>query len=365
MNPFSAKFSPELPRLLHETGGSIILTTYQTGKVIVISSDGERITQLVRDFDRPMGVAFHNDLMALALRTNITFFKNDSKLARTYPPKPDVYDTLFYPTGSNITSYIDTHDIAFSRQGLIAVNTAYSCLAKVDGTNSFEPVWFPPFINEFAPGDACHLNGLCVDENLDIRYVSAFGKTSEPGGWRLNKLTGGFLYDIREARYLCEHLPMPHSPRIHNGELYLLLSATEELVKVDRITGATERICKIDGFIRGLSFYGHYAFVGTSKLRKSHTFGDLPIARKKLYAGVVIIDLERKSRVAEIYYDEALEEIYDVHFIPNSKKANIMNHQMIHKHPAIVTPERSQWITPKEETDQEIKPEKKEINHAS
>ncbi len=28
MNPFNAKFSPEFPCLLHETGGSIMLSTY-------------------------------------------------------------------------------------------------------------------------------------------------------------------------------------------------------------------------------------------------------------------------------------------------------------------------------------------------
>lgn len=101
-----------------------MLTTYQTGKVILLSSDGENISQLVRDFDRPMGVTFHNDLMALALRNNITIFKNSKELAKTYPKKQNIYDNLYYPVATNITSYIDTHDIVFSKEGLIAVNTA-------------------------------------------------------------------------------------------------------------------------------------------------------------------------------------------------------------------------------------------------
>ncbi len=333
-----------------------MLTTYQTGKVIMIGSDGERLTQLVRDFDRPMGVSFYGDMMAMALRFNITIFKNSPTLAKTYPNKPDRYDTLFYPTATNITSYIDTHDVIFSKQGLIGVNTAYSCLAKVDGAHSFEPVWFPPFIRELRSGDACHLNGVGCDESMDLRYVTAFGKTTEPGGWRTNKLAGGFLYDIKEQRYLCENLAMPHSPRVYNNELYVLLSAKEALVRIDRISGEQETIARVDGFIRGLSFKDNYAFIGVSKLRKSHTFGDLPIARKKIYAGVVIVDITTQEKIAEVFYDEALEEIYDVHFIDGAQKTNIINHHMIQTNPAIITPNYQAWIeTNREEKAQQPK----------
>jgi len=352
MNPFSARYSPNLPKLLKELGGTIMFTTYQTGKVIMLSSDGENISQLVRDFIRPMGVSFYNNMMALALGDNITVFKNSSQLAKTYPKKQNVFDSLYYPIATNITSYIDTHDICFSKQGLIAVNTSYSCLVKVDGQHSFEPIWKPPFIKEFTRGDACHLNGACVDEDMNIRYVTAFGETTNPGAWRDNKLIGGFLMDITTNKFIAKNLPMPHSPRVYKGELYLLLSATEELIRIDRDTGKRETIVKVDGFLRGLSFKDNYAFIGVSKLRKSHTFGDLPIARKKLYAGVIIVDIEKREKVAEIFYDEVLEEIYDVHFIPEALKVNILNHKMTQNNPAIITPNFESWITQKENTNE-------------
>lgn len=357
MNPYSAKYSPNFPKLLDKLGGTIMLTTYQTGKVIMLGSDGENISQLIRDFVRPMGVGFYDNMMALALKDNITIFKNSEELARTYPKKENIYDSLYYPVAKNITGDIDTHDVCFSKQGLIGVNTAYSCLVKLDGQNSFEPIWNPPFIDEFSNGDACHLNGACVDENMDIRYVTAFGKTSDKQAWRMNKLTGGFLMDISTNRYIAENLPMPHSPRVYKNELYVLLSATEELVKVDRDTGELETIAKIDGFLRGLSFKDNYAFIGISKLRKSHTFGDLPIARKKLYAGVAIVDIEKKEKVAEIFYDGVLEEIYDVHFIPDRKKVNILNSKMLKEYPAVITPKFSGWVI-KNEDENETNKEK-------
>lgn len=349
MNPFQAKYSSEFPKLLDSLGGSIMLTTYQTGKVIIINSDGERISQLVRDFERPMGVDFHGDLMAVALRDNVTVFKESEHLAKTYPKKKDFYDKLFYPVSLNKTTYIDAHDVVFSKQGIVVVNTAYSCLSKVDGQNSFVPIWKPPFIEELSTGDACHLNGACIDEDGDVRYVTAFGKTTKAKDWRLNKLTSGFLYDIKEERYLCENLSMPHSPRIYKNELYVLQSAKEEFSKVNRETGELELISKVDGFIRGLSFVDKYAFIGISKLRKSHTFGDLPIAKKRIQAGVVVVDLETKENIAEILYEDKLEEIYDVHFIPNSKKVNIINQKIANEYPAVITPLFENWINEENE----------------
>ena len=54
---FRARYSPEVPQLLNQLNISLILTTYQAGKVIVLSSDGNKLIQLLRDFDRPMGLA--------------------------------------------------------------------------------------------------------------------------------------------------------------------------------------------------------------------------------------------------------------------------------------------------------------------
>lgn len=348
--PFTAHHSPEVPPLLDYLNISLILSTYQSGKIILISSDGTQIRQLLRDFDRPMGIALHGDMLALALRMNVAVFRNDRTLARTYPKSTDTYDALYFPLALNKTDFIDTHDLFFTSQGLVAVNTAYSCLVKVDGTFSFQPVWRPSFINKFAPGDACHLNGMAVDEKGDIRYATAFGWTSEPEGWRTNKLNGGIVIDVRSGEIVAERLGMPHSPRLYRDALYLLSSASEELLKLDPATGSIQTIIKLDGFIRGLSFCGDYAFIGTSKLRKSHTFGDLPISGKKIRAGVFIVNLKTGEKAGEILYEDDLEEIYDVHVLPGMRRPNILNFPMSEQYRAMITPDGAQWILPDNET---------------
>ena len=346
---YMASFSEDLPQLLDRLDISLILSTYQAGKVIVLSSNGTQIIQLLRDFDRPMGIALHGDMLALALRLNVAIFRNDATLAKTYPKKPDTYDALYFPLALNKTDFIDTHDLFFTNQGLVAVNTAYSCLVKVDGTFSFQPVWRPDFITGYDSSDRCHLNGMAVDEKGEIRYATAFGQTDTPEGWRTNKLQGGVLIDVLTGDVVVSGLAMPHSPRIHNGELYLLSSATEELMRVDAEAGTVESIIKVDGFIRGLSFKGDFAFIGTSKLRKSHAFGDLPIASKKIKAGVHVVNLRTKEKVGEILYEDDLREIYDVHVLDGLCRPNILNLPMSEQYRAMITPLGAQWVMPEKE----------------
>lgn len=347
--PFRANFSPNVAKLLHDLDISLILSTYQAGKVIILSSDGNNMRQLLRDFDRPMGIALSGDMMALALRLNVAIFRNDKHLAQTYPKNPDTYDALYFPLALNKTDFIDTHDLFFTNKGLVAVNTAYSCLVKLDGTFSFQPIWHPAFISEFENSDRCHLNGMAVDRQGEIRYATAFGETDEEEGWRTNKLKGGIVMDVMANEVIIKGLGMPHSPRVYRNDLYLLASATEELLRVDPVTRTVESIAKLDGFIRGLSFKDDYAFIGTSKLRKSHTFGDLPIATKRIQAGVFIVNIKTKEKVGEILYEDDLEEIYDVHVLDGMRRPNILNLPMSEQFRAMITPKGAQWVLPQKD----------------
>jgi len=62
---------------------------------------------------------------------------------------------------------------------------------------------------------------------------------------------------------------MPHSPRWHDGRLWLLESGTGQLLLIDPATGRRQRVAELTGFARGLAFSGPYAFVGLSKIRKN------------------------------------------------------------------------------------------------
>lgn len=357
MRPFQCTYSGQALELLDKLNISLILSTYQAGKVIILSSDGERMYQLVREFPRPMGIALKESMMALAGALCVTVFRTDANLAKTYPEKPDVYDAFYYPTSLFRTDYVDIHDIAFTKNGLVGVNTSFSCLCRLDGEYSFNPIWKPPFIEKYLPQDLCHLNGMAVDENGAIRYVTAFGGTNSKEGWRENKLTSGILIDVNTNETVLEGLPMPHSPRIYKGEIYMLLSATEELIKVDLEKKSYQVVAKLDGFIRGLSFKNQYAFIGVSKLRNTHTFSDLELVDKDIKAGVVIVDLNAGKVVGKIEYENDVEELYDVHILEGYKRANMISYQQSFNHRALITPFGCEWVENITDTKSTIKKE--------
>ena len=96
--PFTCSFTPALPELLLKLNCSIAISTYQANKLVFISPvDENRITQLPRDFAKPMGFEISGDRMILATKDEVHYFENSKELAKHYPNKKDTYDSLFLP----------------------------------------------------------------------------------------------------------------------------------------------------------------------------------------------------------------------------------------------------------------------------
>ena len=348
--PFHCTYTPAMAELIARLDCSLMLSTYQAGKVICLSSDGERITQLPRTFDTPMGLALNGQSLAIACKNEIVVLADSPELAHSYPRNPGCYDSLYVPRSTYYTGQLALHDLAWVGNVLIGVNTAFSCLCVIDHQYNFKPVWQPDFISALAHEDRCHLNGMAAD-GKQPRYVTALGQTDMAGGWRDQKHADGVLVDVATRELVLEQLPMPHSPRLVDGELYMLLSATGEVVKVDAATGRYVVINQVNGFVRGMSHHQGYLFVGVSKLRKSHTFGDLPLAqRKDLICGIVAIHLASGAIVGELAYDNSCEEIYEVAVMPGKRRPNILRaDQTLHQY-AIATPDSTYWAKLPEQT---------------
>jgi uncharacterized protein (TIGR03032 family) len=346
--PFASSYTPQLPELLLALNCSIALTTYQAGKLVMISPnpDGEKLTTLPRSFHKPMGIAIDGDKMAIASKDEVIVLQNSKELAEYYPNKQNTYDSLFVPRITYYTGQVDMHDIAFGSDGLYAINSSFSCLCKVDGNFNFTPIWQPPFITQLISEDRCHLNGLVMIDGKP-KYVTALGTTNTHQGWRDNIVGGGILMDVTTNDVILKGLAMPHSPRMYNNELYLLLSASGEFVKVDVAKKSYQVIKKFDGFCRGLSIYKDYAFIGFSKLRKnSSTFAKLAFSDKANFAGIKIIHLPTQAEVGEIIYQSTIDEIYEVLILPNTIRPNILNTiNDIHKY-ALSIPNQTFWANP-------------------
>lgn len=349
--PFNCGYSPQIPELLLQLGCSIGISTYQAGKLIFISpKDENSLVQLPRTFDKPMGIAIDetNDKLALACKDTITVFANSKELAFHYPKAPKKYDSLYLPRVSYHTNNLDVHDLNFGKNGrLYGVNTLFSCLIRLDDNYNFTPYWKPNFVDKLVSEDRCHLNGMAMKDGLP-KYVTSFNQGNTKQSWRDTITTTGSLIDVEEDRVICSDLAMPHSPRIFNGELYVLLSATGELIRVNPSTGTKEVIYKTEGFVRGMDLYKDYLFIGLSKLRKnSSTFGKLPFAEKANEAGIVVIHLPTGSFVGQIKYQTSVDEIYDVVVLPNKLRPNILNTITEDHKRALMIPQSTFWAIEK------------------
>jgi len=347
--PFSWKYTENVPQILNELGCSIVISTYQAGKLVLISPVGNKLVQLPRTFAKPMGIHLSDDnsKMVLACKDEVITFKNSAALAKHYPKSPNKYDALFLPRSTYHTGAIDVHDISFGSDGIYAVNTMFSCITKINEDYNFEPVWKPSFVSEIASEDRCHLNGM-VMVNGKPKYVSAFSTDDTHQGWRNDILNTGVIIDTTNDEIIASGLSMPHSPRLINNDLYVLMSGTGDLVKIDTGTGTKSTILNLEGFVRGMSHFKDYLFIGVSKLRSgSSTFEKLDLSKFRNRSEIAIVHLPTAKVVGQIEYLNSVEEVYDVQVLPGLSRPNILNTLTEDHKAALSIPTATFWAKPK------------------
>ena len=311
-SPFSSASTNSFSQALQQLGSSLLVSTYQTNRLVCARAQGTGLNTHFREYERPMGVAVAPGRIAVGTTTGVWDLRDMPEAAAKVEP-PGSHDACYLPRNHHVTGDIAVHDLAFAQGELWLVATAFSCLATLDAGHSFVPRWTPRFISSLAPEDRCHLNGLAV-VNDRVAYVTALGTTDEPGGWRARKATGGVLIDVASSDVAISGLSMPHSPRWHQGRLWLLESGKGSLCSADLNAGTVTTVAELPGFTRGLAFAGDIAFVGLSQIRESSTFGDLPLTHrlKERQSGVWIVNLRSGVVAGFLRFDDLVQEIFDV-----------------------------------------------------
>ena len=338
----------EFPWWMSQAGGSLVVSTYQAGKVAMIGWDGQQVTLLMRHFDKPMGLAVYRRQLALASRNDVWLLADAPLLAHDYlETQPGRYDGIFLPRASYHTGDLNIHDVAFDAGGLILVATRFSCLARLSHDFSFVPVWRPKFVTDTVPEDRCHLNGLAMVQGRP-KFVTALGRTDTPGGWREDKASGGVVIEVESQEIVADGLSMPHSPRWHDGKLWVLNSGTGELLTIDPANGRREVVVELPGYLRGLCFVGPYALVGLSKIREKHIFGNLPIQERyeELKCGVAAVDLRVGKVLGMFEFTAGCEELYDIQMLAGVFRPMVLNLEKPAAREAITNPESCYWIRP-------------------
>jgi uncharacterized protein (TIGR03032 family) len=325
--PFHYVQTDSFPALLKQLAASLVVTTYQANKLLVVREFQGGLSTLVRTFERPMGLARDGRRLALCIRNQVWMLHNAPDIAPRLEPAGQ-HDACYLPRSCHVTGDVAGHEVAWAGDELWLVNTRFSCLCTLHPDYSFVPRWRPPFITSLAAEDRCHLNGLAMIDGWP-KYVTALGTTDTAGGWRADKPRGGCLIDVSSEEIVVRGLSMPHSPRWHDGRLWLLESGTGQLVLVEPATGRRQRVAELPGFTRGLALAGPYAFVGLSKIRQTSAMDGVPLAerREQLKCGVAVVDLRSGQVIALLEFQTAVEEIFDVQLLPGLRFPEVIGFQ--------------------------------------
>jgi uncharacterized protein (TIGR03032 family) len=274
-----------------------------------------------------MGLYAHGEALWMAARRQI--WRLDNLLAPGQ--RHEGGDRLYVPAASFTTGDVNAHELVIDAAGApLFVNTAFSCLASLAPGCSFAPTWQPPFIQRLAADDRCHLNGLALQGGVPT-WATACGHTDKAGGWRDDRAGAGVVLHIPTSSIAATGLAMPHSPRWHQGKLWLLHSGTGELGWIEHERFSP--ICSLPGFARGLAFAGGCAVVGLSKLR-SPQFTGLPL-EERLAAedmaggccGLRVIDLATGAILHSLDLPDPIDELFDVVVLPGVRQPRALGLQ--------------------------------------
>lgn len=302
---------------LAATGGTLAVTTYNSGKLALLSAPGGELVASYWTFPRPMGLAVAGNRLALASRDHFWEFEigphNESADANG---TSQIVPRVVYSTGR-----LDAHDVAFDHRGVLFANTRFNCVARPSERVHFKRVWRPWFMGETPPTlavDCCHLNGIGVRAGR-LEMATAFCEHSGAAAWRAtDRFQSGVLIDVRHNRIAARGLSLPHSPRWHDDQWWVCDSGCGVLARFDPRRETCVAVIELPGFTRGLTFAEGRAAVGLSRIRKRHILDAPPVRARwpRLRSGVSLVDPVRGVETGSIEFVRGGREVYDVAFLP-------------------------------------------------
>src|SRR5437868_5394593 len=125
--PLRSVHSSTFPVLLEQLGISVLVTTYQAGKLVMLRPDGATLNTHFRNFSKPMGLALDGDRLAIGTALEIWEYHNLPAVAGRLEPAGK-HDACYLPRRGHVTGDVQVHEMAWGGDELWFVNTRFSCL---------------------------------------------------------------------------------------------------------------------------------------------------------------------------------------------------------------------------------------------
>jgi uncharacterized protein (TIGR03032 family) len=306
--------SPGLAEWLRRSRAVIAFTSYQSARLYLLGANpqgGLMVNE--RILGQAMGLATPRPgTLVMAAGARVIRFEDVLDAGQV---AEQLFDALLMPRRTWLTGRIDAHDVGLMPDGRpVFVATAWNCLATTSERHAFAPLWLPPFVSRLVAEDRCHLNGMAMGPEGPA-YVTACSRSDTVDGWRDRRADGGVVVDVATGEIAASGLSMPHSPRLHDGTLWMLNSGTGEVGRV--MDGAFAPLAFCPGFVRGLAFHEGTVVVGLSKPRHRRFEGlalddRLREADSEPWCGIQVLSEADGSVQHWFRIDGAVGEIYDV-----------------------------------------------------
>ena len=308
-----------LPGLFEQLNISLVVSTYQAGKVILVRNDGGTINTHFRSFAKPMGITADANRLTVGGTNTVWYYRNMPAVA------PEARATgqtrrLLPARGASTSPATST---STSWPGTVTGNCGWStpasgACARWTPTTASTPAGGPPFVSALAPEDRCHLNGLAMVDGRP-KYVTALGETDTPrrlAGEQGARRHADRRRDRRDPAAGPLHAPL--APLVPGQALGAGIGRGQPRRRGPG-TGKLEKVTETPGFTRGLDFYGPLAFIGLSQVRESAVFSGIPLVERleERTCGVWVVHIETGQTVGFLRFEEGVQEIFAVQVLPN------------------------------------------------
>src|SRR5262249_11480211 len=117
--PLRGAHTPNFSALLRQLGVSLLVTTYQAGKLVLVRDEGDHLNTHFRTFPTPMGLALADGGARLAIGTafQVWEFRDVPDVARRLGTA-GTHDACFLPRSSHVTGNVQIHEMAYGRSPL-------------------------------------------------------------------------------------------------------------------------------------------------------------------------------------------------------------------------------------------------------
>jgi uncharacterized protein (TIGR03032 family) len=308
-----------------------LICTVSASRVMCLGLDApNKLAVTESAFERCLGLVAATD-QTLYLTTRYQIWRLENALPANQLSRTG-HDRLYIPQVAYTTGNLLVHDLAVEARGnLIFASALFNCLATVDESKNFVPLWKPPFISDINAGVRCRLTGLALREGQPA-YVTCTSTGNVVDDWLQHRATGGVVVDVSHGELIARGLTMPDSPRWYREQLWITNSGAGSFGRVDVNTGRYEPVAFGPGILRGLCFSGDYAVVGVSRPRADGIYTGLSVEeyleRNNLapQCGLLVIDL-RTGNIAHYLYllGKPMQEIFDVIALPGIRQPTVVD----------------------------------------